>query len=126
MQVMDNPYLTKAISSTKKLQLLITKLVEFEKDLGDQVSDSDYPAEMISTAFNEENEPYTEETQLLAMVNDLLYRLMDYQRNKEKWYDEEDIEQKAVMKLKEIVMMIFGGWDKEVLERGCVEGIFQS
>ena len=31
---MDNPYLTRAISSTRKLQLLITKLVEFEKDLG--------------------------------------------------------------------------------------------
>ena len=104
MQVMDNPYLPKAISATKKLQSLITKMVEFEKDLLDQVSDSDYPAEMISTAFNEENEPYTEETQLLAMVNDLLYRLMDYQRNKEKWYDEEEIEQKTVMKLKEVVI----------------------
>ena len=79
-------------------------MVEFEKDLEDQVSDSDYPAEMISKAFNEENDPYTEETQLLAMVNDLLYRLMDYQRNKEKWYDEEDIEQKTVMKLKEVVI----------------------
>ena len=100
---MDNPYLTKAISSTKKLQLLITKMVEFEKDLLDQVSDSDYPAEMISKAFNEQDGPYTEETQLLALVNDLLYRLMDYQRNKEKWYDEEDIEQKTVMKLKEVV-----------------------
>ena len=40
---------------------------------------------------------------MLAMTNDLLYRLMDYQRNKEKWYDEEDIEQKTVMKLKEVV-----------------------
>ena len=103
MQVMDNPYLKKAISSTKKLQFLITKLVEFEKDLGDQVSDSDYPAEMISKAFNEENEPYTDETQLLAMVNDLLYRLMDYQREADQWHDEEDIEQKTVMKLKEVV-----------------------
>ena len=105
MQVMDNPYLKKAISSTKKLQLLVTKLVEFEKDLGDQVSDSDYPAEMISTAFNEENEPYTEETQLLAMVNDLLYRLMDYRREADQWHDEEDVEQKSVLKLKEIVYM---------------------
>ena len=104
MQVMDNPYLTKAISSTKKLQLLITKLVELEKDLFDQVSDSDYPAEMISKAFNEKNEPYTEETQLLAMVNDLLYRLMDYRRESDQWHDEEDVEQKTVMKLKEIVV----------------------
>ena len=103
MQVMDNPYLTKAISSTKKLQLLITKLVEFEKDLGDQVSDSDYPAEMISKAFNEQDEPYTDETQLLAIVNDLLYRLMD-QREVDQWHDEEDVQQKTVMKLKEIVV----------------------
>ena len=84
--------------------MLVTKLVEFEKDLGDQVSDSHYPSEMISKAFNEENESYTEETQLLAMVNDLLYRLMDYQREADKLHDEEDIEQKAVMKLKEIVV----------------------
>ena len=104
MQVMDNPYLPKAISATKKLQLLITHMVEFKKDLLDRVSDSDYPAEMISKAFNEENEPYTEETQLLAMVNDLLYRLMDYQREADQWHDEEDIEQKTVMKLKEVVV----------------------
>ena len=75
-----------------------------EEDQGDQVSDSDYPAEMISTAFNEENEPYTEETQLLAIVNDLLYRLMDYQRDVDKWHDEQDVEQKNVLKLKEIVV----------------------
>ena len=105
MQVMDNPYLPKAISATKKLQLLITKMVEFEKNLLDRVSDADYPAEMISKAFNEQDEPYTEETQLLALVNDLLYRLMDYQRDADKWHDEEDVQQKSVLKLKEIVYM---------------------
>jgi hypothetical protein len=101
---MVNPYLDKSIAVTKKLQVIITRMVEFEKDLGDQVNDSDYPAEMISTAFNEENDPYTEETQLLAMVNDLLYRLMDYQRESDQWHDEEDVEQKSVLKLKEIVV----------------------
>ena len=101
---MVNPYLPKAISATKKLQVIITRMVEFEKDLGDQVSDSDYPAEMISTAFNEQDDPYTEETQLLAMVNDLLYRLMDYHREADQWHDEEDVEQKSVLKLKEIVV----------------------
>ena len=85
--------------------MLVTKLEEFEKDLGDQVSDSDYPSEMTSKAFNEENESYTEETQLLAMVNDLLYRLMDYQRDADQWHDEEDVQQKNVLKLKEIVYM---------------------
>ena len=64
---------------------------------------ADYPAEKLADIMEEQDKPHTEETQLLAMVNDLLYRLMDYQRNKEKWYDEEDIEQKTVMKLKEVV-----------------------
>ena len=75
-----------------------------EKDLAEQANDSNYPAEMISKGFNEENEVYTDETQLLAMVNDILYRLMDYQRDEDKWHDEEDIEQKSVLKLKEIVV----------------------
>ena len=100
---MDNPYLAKAISATKKLQSLITKMVEFEKDIQDYVDSADYPAEKLADIMGEQENPYTEETRLLAMVNDLLYRLMDYQRNKEKWHDEEDIEQKTVMKLKEVV-----------------------
>ena len=100
---MVNPYLDKSVATTKKLQVIITRMVEFEKDRQDYVDSTDYPAEKLADIMEEQENPYTEETQLLAMVNDLLYRLMDYQRNKEKWYDEEDIEQKTVMKLKEVV-----------------------
>ena len=101
---MVNPYLEKSVATTKKLQVIITRMVEFEKDIQDYVDSPDYPAEKLAQFMDEQENPYTEETQLLAMVNDLLYRLMDYQRNKEKWYDEEDIEQKTVMKLKEVVV----------------------
>ena len=100
---MFNPYLEKSIAATKKLQVIINRMVEFEKDIQDYVDSPDYPAEKLAQFMDEQENPYTEETRLLAMVNDLLYRLMDYQRNKEKWYDEEDIEQKTVMKLKEVV-----------------------
>ena len=100
---MVNPYLEKSVATTKKLQVIITRMVEFEKDIQDHVDSADYPAEKLAQFMDEQENPYTEETRLLAMVNDLLYRLMDYQRNKEKWYDEEDIEQKTVMKLKEVV-----------------------
>ena len=100
---MVNPYLEKSIAATKKLQVIITRMVEYEKDIQDYVDSPDYPAEKLADIMEEQDKPHTEETQLLAMVNDLLYRLMDYQRNKEKWYDEEDIEQKTVMKLKEVV-----------------------
>ena len=101
---MVNPYLEKSVATTKKLQVIITRMVEFEKDIQDHVDSPDYPAEKLADIMEEQDNPHTEETQLLAMVNDLLYRLMDYQRNKEKWYDEEDIEQKTVMKLKEVVI----------------------
>ena len=100
---MVNPYLEKSVATTKKLQVIITRMVEFEKDIQDYVDSPDYAEEKLALFMDEQENPYTEETQLLAMVNDLLYRLMDYQRNKEKWYDEEDIEQKTVMKLKEVV-----------------------
>ena len=101
---MVNPYLPKAISATKKLQLLINKMVEFEKDRQDYVDSPDYPAEKLAQFMEEQDNPHTEETQLLAMVNDLLYRLMDYQRDEDKWHDEEDVQQKSVLKLKEIVV----------------------
>lgn len=101
---MDNPYLPKAISATKKLQLLINKMVEYEKDNKDYVDSPDYPAEKLAQFMETQDNPHTEETQLLAMVNDLLYRLMDYQRGADKWHDEEDVEQKSVLKLKEIVV----------------------
>ena len=101
---MVNPYLEKSVATTKKLQVIITRMVEFEKDIQDYVDSPDYPAEKLADIMEEQDNPHTEETQLLAMVNDLLYRLMDYQRNKQKWYDEEDIEQKTVMKLKEVVI----------------------
>ena len=102
---MVNPYLEKSVATTKKLQVIITRMVEFEKDIQDYVDSADYPAEKLAQFMDEQENPYTEEAQLLSMVNDLLYRLMDYQRNKAKWYDEEDVEQKSVLKLKEIVYM---------------------
>ena len=101
---MVNPYLEKSVATTKKLQVIITRMVEYEKDLQDYVDSPDYADEKLAQFMDEQENPYTEETQLLAVVNDLLYRLMDYQRNKEKWYDEEEIEQKTVMKLKEVVL----------------------
>jgi hypothetical protein len=39
---MDNPYLPKAISATKNLQLLITKMVEFEKDLQERLGSAEW------------------------------------------------------------------------------------
>ena len=40
---MVNPYLEKSVATTKKLQVIITRMVEFEKDLQDYVDSPDYP-----------------------------------------------------------------------------------
>ena len=101
---MVNPYLERSVATTKKLQVIITRMVEFEKDIQDYVDSADYPAEKLAQFMETQDNPHTDETQLLAMVNDLLYRLMDYQREADKWHDEEDVEQKSVLKLKEIVV----------------------
>ena len=73
---MVNPYLEKSVATTKKLQVIITRMVEFEKDIQDYVDSADYPAEKLAQFMDEQENPYTEEIQLLAIVNDLLYRLM--------------------------------------------------
>ena len=100
---MVNPYLEKSVATTKKLQVIITRMVEFEKDIQDYVDSAEYPAEKLAQFMDEQENPYTEEIQLLAIVNDLLYRLMDYQREADKWHDEEDVEKKSVLKLKELM-----------------------
>ena len=69
---MVNPYLDKSIAVTKKLQVIITRMVEFEKDIQAYVDSPDYPAEKLAQFIDEQENPYTEETQLLAMTNDLL------------------------------------------------------
>ena len=61
---MVNPYLEKSVATTKKLQVIITRMVEFEKDVQDYVDSADYPAEKLAQFINEQENPYTEETQL--------------------------------------------------------------
>tara|TARA_Y100000994_G_C15439262_1_gene337682 strand:+ start:395 stop:604 length:210 start_codon:yes stop_codon:yes gene_type:complete len=69
---MVDPYLEKSVATTKKLQVIITRMIELEKDIKNHVDGTDYPGEKLAQFMDEQENPYTEETQLLAMVNDLL------------------------------------------------------
>ena len=69
---MVNPYLEKSIDVTKKLQVIITRMVEFEKDRQDYVDRPDYPAENLAQFMEEQDNPQTEETQLLEDLPDVL------------------------------------------------------
>ena len=59
---MVNPYLEKYVATTKKLQVIITRMVEFEKDLQDYVDSADYPAEKLAQFMDEPENSDTEET----------------------------------------------------------------
>ena len=45
---MVNPYLEKSVATTKKLQVIITRMVEFEKDIQYYVDSPDYAEEKLS------------------------------------------------------------------------------
>ena len=62
---MVNPYLEKSVATTKKLQVIISRMVEFEKDIQDYVDSAEYPAEKLAQFMEAQENPYAEETQLL-------------------------------------------------------------
>lgn len=101
----SNPYIKPAILTTRKLQLIIRKLVEREKDLKDAVNSTDYPAQVVKQFFKKEEVELEDETQLLAIVDQLLYRLYDYDRDSDAWHDEQNFDQRTQLKLKEILML---------------------
>ena len=100
-----NPYPAAAIVTAKKLQIIIRKLVEKEKDLKDMVSqDTDFPYRQIKRFMKKEDiESYEDETELLVMIDTLLYRLYDYERETDIWHDEEEVETRTQLKLKEVI-----------------------
>ena len=95
-----NPYIDLAIQSTQRLQKIILKMVEREKDIQDQVNSSDYVANKFDDFMKESTNDFTDETEILEMVQALLYRLMDYNRNVDRWHDDEDYQERTQVRLK--------------------------
>ena len=100
-----NPYLVPAISTARKLQSIIRKMVEKEKNIKTAVdNDTDFPAQVVKQFIQKEDAgAFEEETQLLVIIDNLLYRLYDFQREIENWHDEEDVETRTQLKLKEVL-----------------------
>jgi len=100
-----NPYLVSAISTAKKLQAIIRRLVEKEKDIKTAVAtDTEFPAQVVRGFMKEDEvEPFDDEVELLAMIDNLLYRLYDYEREVDTWHDENDVEKRTQLKLKEML-----------------------
>lgn len=100
-----NPHLVAAITTARKLQVIIRRLVEKEKDIKTAVAtDTEFPAQVVKDFMKEDEvEPFDEEVELLAMIDNLLYRLYDYGREVDTWHDENDVEKRTQLKLKEIL-----------------------
>ena len=95
-----------AISTAKNLQSIIRKMVEKEKDIKVSVAtDTKFPAQVVKDFMKEieDVEPFDEETELLAMIDNLLYKLYDFEREVDTWHDEEQVEKRTQLKLKEIL-----------------------
>ena len=99
-----NDNLNLAIKLTQKLQKVIMRMAEEEKDIATEKSSTDYPAKTVKYFFKEDDQgvQIVSATGLLDQVDDLLYALLDYNRV-EGWRDADDFESKEMMKLKEVV-----------------------
>ena len=98
-----NKNLNLAINLTQKLQKVIMRMAEEEKDLAAEKSSTDYPAKTIKDFFKENAQGDTvSATRLLDMVNNMLYNLLDYERD-EGWQDEDEYEERSQLRLKEAI-----------------------
>ena len=118
----ENKYISKAIRQAKMLRQVVLQMNEKEKAL-EAVHDeeeaqlkakkdsTDYPAEVMDTFFKEADyqekvvadwEPDDEKEAILFLCDRILYKLMAYDAD-DKWYNQDDYEEKTVLKLKEIV-----------------------
>ena len=117
-----NPYIDKAIRQAKVLRQIVLRMNEKDRQLQSAEDEeeaklkakkdsTDYPAEVMDTFFKEADyqekvvadwEPDDEKEAILFLCDRILYKLMAYDAD-DKWYNQDDYEEKTVLKLKEIM-----------------------
>ena len=117
----SNPYIDRAIKQAKVLRQLVLKMNEKDRALeaaqDEEESEqkakedsTDYPAEVMDTFFKEDYqekvvadwEPDSANEAILFLCDRILYKLMAYDAD-DKWFSQDDCEEKTVLKLKEII-----------------------
>lgn len=104
----------RAIKLAQRLQKVVMGIAEEEKDLAARQASTDYPAEKLADFVNEEGLVLIEEEEiaaihLLDMTNQLLYALLDYNRDEIDWHDEDDFDERSQLKLREAML----DWDAD-------------
>ena len=90
----------KAIKLAQELRKII--LHGFQEELGQEAYEKSDKS--ISDFFKESNGTDVSTTDLLSLIDSLIYSLMSYTPDEENgWADEEEYEERTQMKLKEVV-----------------------
>lgn len=117
----SNPYIDRAIKQAKVLRQLVLRMNdkdralaavhdEEEAQLKAKKDSTDYPAEVMDTFFKEADYqdnvvadwgPEDANEDILFLCDRLLYKLMSV--DADKWINQDDYEEKTVLKLKEII-----------------------
>jgi len=132
-----NQYIDKAIKQAKVLRQIVLRMNETDRQLQSAEDEeeaklqakkdsTDYPAEVMDTFFKEADyqekvvadwEPDDDKEAILFLCDRILYKLMAYDAD-DKWYNQEDYEEKTVLKLKEIMNNPFQL--KEILKKTSI------
>ena len=105
----------RAIRQAKRLRQTIMKMGELQRDIDDEEAEeeaerqsTDYPADQLKD-FNEQTDDIFDQdaadvTEILALADQLLYRLMDFNRiDGDEWVNADDTQEKTMLKLKEVL-----------------------
>jgi hypothetical protein len=97
-----------AVKLAQRLQKVVMKIAEEEKNVAARQAATEYPAEKLADFMNEEGLVLIEEEEiaaihLLDMSNQLLYALLDYNRDEDDWHSEDDFEERSQLKLREAI-----------------------
>lgn len=106
----------RAIRQAKRLRQTIMKMGELQRDIEDEEAEeeaerqsTDYPADQLKAFKNEQTDDIFDQdaddvTKILALADQLLYRIMDFNRiDGDEWVNADDTEEKTILKLKEVM-----------------------
>ena len=117
-----NQYIDKAIKQAKVLRQIVLRMNEKDREIEKEYDEAeaelkakkdapDYPADTMGKFFDEGKdyedkviadwEPEDENEEILFLCDRLIYKLMAY--DTDKWFNQDDYEERTQLKLKEIV-----------------------
>ena len=106
----------RAIRQAKRLRQTIMQMGELQRDIEEEEAEeeeerqsTDYPADQLKSFKNEQTDDIFDQdaddvTQILALADQLLYKIMDFNRiDGDGWVNADDTMERTQLKLKEVM-----------------------